>query len=123
MADYTDDIRDLIASLTNPRYANQEPPATAPILFDGRLQGRAVNFVAHHSDPLDYGVEVWEQAKAGAYGPIGPYTPWVPPPDPPQPIPPADRDLPINRLPEILERLDALEAKVGNGRRKKEASS
>lgn len=122
MADYTDDVRDLIASLRNPRYASTEPPATAPIAFDGVLKGNVVLFIAHHSDPLDYGVEVWEQAQAGAYGPIGPYAPWVPPPDPPAPDLPAGLE-PLSRIPEILERLDALEAKAGNGRRKKEAVS
>jgi hypothetical protein len=74
---YPDEVLGLINSLTNPRYASQDPPAQAPIKFDGVLRNSKVTFIAHRDDPHDYGVEVWEKAQAGEYGPIAPYTPPV----------------------------------------------
>ena len=92
---YDQTIADLIATLTNPRYATAEPPATAPIIFDGFLMtpptwgtgGGAVStpvtFVAHPDDVHQYGVDVWNNAQSGIYGPIAPYAPFIPPPPPP----------------------------------------
>jgi hypothetical protein len=76
MGDYSNEIAALIGTLHNPRYATQDPPASAPVLFDGELTSQFVTFVAHPDDPHDYGVEVWTKAQAGEYGPIAPYTPY-----------------------------------------------
>jgi hypothetical protein len=85
---YPDEVLGLLNSLKNPRYATQDPPAEAPILFDGVLQNKNVAFMAASHDPHDYGVEVWHKAQAGEYGPIAPYTaaprpPTSPPTDAP----------------------------------------
>ena len=85
MADYFNEVEALINSLKNPRYATQDPPASAPILFDGELQSAFVTFCAASDDPHDYGVEVWNKAQAGEYGAI---KPWTPAPPPPTLIPP-----------------------------------
>jgi hypothetical protein len=89
---YPDEVLGLLNSLKNPRYATQEHPSVAPVVFDGVLQNKNVTFVAHPDDPHDYGVETWEKAQHGDYGPIGPYE--LPPPAPVLPLPPPDPFLP-----------------------------
>ena len=89
MGDYYNEVEALIGTLKNPRYATQDSPSVAPILFDGELQSTFVNFVAAQDDPHDYGVQVWNDAQAGLYGAIKPYTPFQA-----QPIPPPHSDDP-----------------------------
>lgn len=97
MGDFSNEVAALIGSLTNPRYATQDPPSIAPVLFDGELQGAFTHFVAHPDDPHDYGIAVWNDAQAGLYGPIAPYTPYVDPPahaPPNMPVPGPDYEFP-----------------------------
>jgi hypothetical protein len=98
MTDYAAEIQSMIDSLVNPRYATQEEPSVAPILFDGVLQNRAVIFCANSRDPHDYGVAVWQAAQAGEYGPIAGYSP-ISDVTPPIPYDPADLPPPANPQP------------------------
>ena len=130
--EYSDDVRLLIASLKNPRYATETGNETqGPIVFDGTLQGFPTKFTANENDPHQYGADVWRNAHDGLYGTIGP---WVPPPPPaPNPYPPVTKEGPLGpgeSLPEMRERLTALEQTVarieagngkGNGSRRRAA--
>jgi hypothetical protein len=65
---------DMLATLRNPRWALEGPTTDlSPIALDCMQYGVAGIFVAHPSDPEPHGVETWNKAMAGDYGPIGPY--------------------------------------------------
>ena len=74
MVDYPLEVLGLINSLHNPRYNAQGPPSQVAILFDGILLNAKTTFLASPNDPHDYGIDVWNKAQKGIYGPIAPYT-------------------------------------------------
>lgn len=70
-----------IQSATNPVYANAEGTSiTLQVKFEEFAE--VLPFAATSYDPMPYGVELYNRAIAGEFGPIEPY---VAPPEPVQP--------------------------------------
>jgi hypothetical protein len=70
-----------IESATDPVYANAEGTCiTLQVKFEEFAE--VMPFGATPFDPMPYGVELYNRALAGEFGPIAPY---VPPPEPVQP--------------------------------------
>jgi hypothetical protein len=67
-------IDDTIETLNNPRWTlPEQDPSKTPVTFDCVTMGVLTTFVASPNDPEPHGVEVWNDAIMGVYGPIGPY--------------------------------------------------
>jgi hypothetical protein len=65
----------------DPVYANAEG-TTIQLIVKFEEFNEEMPFGATPFDPMPYGVELYNNAVAGMYGPIAPY---IPPPDPVQP--------------------------------------
>lgn len=65
-----------------PEYANADGTCVL-LMVKFEEFAEVLPFGATPNDPMPYGVELYNNALAGMYGPIAPY---VPPPEPEQPI-------------------------------------
>jgi len=67
-----------IISASNPAYVNEQNTAiNLDVQFD--IFPEPVPFTATPNDPEPYGVELYNDAQAGQYGPVAPYVPPVQP--------------------------------------------
>ena len=67
-------VEDMVDTLHNPRWAlSGAITDQSPIALECMQYGQPGIFIASPVDPEPQGVEVWNKAKAGDYGPIGDY--------------------------------------------------
>lgn len=66
-----------IVSARDPKYAQEDQQAIELIVQFAEIPGETP-FNAMPNDPMEYGRELYNNAKAGQYGPVAPFVPPTP---------------------------------------------